>query len=176
MISGIGLLQPPASSKFIRPWQNYVKFEVKSLAHRCEQKANIASKKYVFQLSLGVVFMSNSVEFELHCFLQIGGIRRTPRIIAILKLLNPVLQLGNKRCRLLGSHRRMQNSQFSRFASQPSRRAFQETAWKAACTLNRRRLLGSLSRGHTPPVLFDCGTAELAVENRCFLSLFPTVL
>lgn len=69
-----------------------------------------------------------------------------------------MLQLGNKRCRLLGTQSRTQNSQFSRFASQPSRRAFQETAWRAACTPNRRQLLGSLSRGHTPSVLFDSGT------------------
>lgn len=51
----------------MRPCQKYVKSKVKSLAYRSEQKANIASKKYIFWLSLGVVFMLNLAELNLSC-------------------------------------------------------------------------------------------------------------
>lgn len=160
MISGIVLLQPSAS-KFIRPCQNYIKFVVRSLAHRPEQKANIASKKYIFQLSLGVVFMYNLVELNLSCIVFFTNQRNkiNPEDNCNIEITEPsATARKKKRCRLLGTQSRMQNSQFSRFASQPSRGTFQETDWRAARTLNRRQLLGILSRGHTPPVLFDSGT------------------
>lgn len=50
-----------------RPCQNSVIFKGKSLAHGTEQKANIASKKYILRLKFGVVFMCNSVELNLSC-------------------------------------------------------------------------------------------------------------
>lgn len=62
-----------------------------------------------------------------------------------------MLQLGSKRCRLLGSQSRTQNSQFSRFASAAQQESFPRDSRKATHMLSRRQLLSSLSSGACLP-------------------------
>lgn len=88
-------------------------------------EGDIASEKCSLQLVL-VCYLCGT-ELNWICMTLFSANWRnpcTPRITAVLKLLNPVLQLGCKRGRLLGSPGRTQNPQSSRLASAAEQQSF----------------------------------------------------
>lgn len=87
-----------------------------------------------------------------------------------------MLQLGSKRCRLLGSPSRAQNSQFSRFAFYSPARELSKRQPGKQCAPQAGAAPGYPEQKRLPSVPSPPGTAGLRIENGCLLSLFQRVV
>lgn len=87
-----------------------------------------------------------------------------------------MLQLGSKRCRLLGSQSRTQNSQFSRFASAAQQESFPRDSPESNTHAEQEAAPEQPEQWCMPSVLSPPETAGLGVGNGCLLLIFQSIM